>query len=240
MRGPEPPDHRQIALKAAGGEQHMPGAQRIGFAGSEVLALHADDPSGLHLQRRDPEVPAEGDVRVAQHLPIDGRHQPEAATVRAMKTRHAVAELRQDARPANAHGLQPLPDLGARAARVVVHPVGVGVVAPFEEIPGRELRRILDAQLALQRRADDRHAAPGHHGVSAEHRPHVHHLDPHAALRGLQCRGESRDAGADDDHVGLCGRLGAGGRNEPDTARQHERDADRACGCVHVPPGGCA
>ena len=83
----------------------MAGAQFGAFSSSQVLSPNADNATFLHQQSADLEIPAKVHIRVAQHLSVDRRDQPQTTAVSTMEARHTIAELRIDAGPSDTKGL---------------------------------------------------------------------------------------------------------------------------------------
>jgi hypothetical protein len=116
----------------------------------------------------------------------------------------------------------PVVDLLPRVGRVVADPRLVRVLAPLEEIPRRELRRVDDSLRFLHRCADDREPAVGQDRVAAEDRPEVDDEDRGAAPGRLEGGGESGDSRPYDDDVRLAGLTRVYGITHEDCAENEK------------------
>ena len=142
------------------------------------------------------------DVRIAQRLAKQRPHQVQSAPMRHVEARDAVAVAGGDAIEGHADRGEEVVDVGARMGDVVARPVLVRILRPRRPVAIGELRRVVQAERFLHRRADDRDAA-GLDAVPAEHRVHVEHQHAHATAGQVDRRRQAGEAGADDHDLRL-------------------------------------
>src|SRR5215510_7916279 len=130
--------------------------------------------------------------------------QPTTAAGRSVPAWHAVAFLLIEAVPLHAALDAPLVKVRIRVFDIEAHPRLIcSTLTPRNPVLEGQVRRVCDAVLALQPRADTATATPGNGGGAAQ----VHLLfedhDPRSGLMCLQPRGDANGSRTDNHDICL-------------------------------------
>ena len=159
--------HVAVRVEAAGRHHHGLAFHRHRLAGLGVASFKAGDAAVGAGQPRDLGVGDDLAALLAEAVD-QMRHQAEAVAVASCPAHHRVAFLLLQVGPCGAQAFGPVIEIVQTVLDVVARPHLVGRrTAPTHPIVERQVRRVVDAVLFLQRRTDDQAAAARDDGGAA-------------------------------------------------------------------------
>ena len=195
--------HIEVRVEAAGRHDHGLASDGHGLAGPGVAALQAGDAAALEAEP--------GDLRLGNDLAAalaeacdKSAHQAQTVALGPGPALHGVALLDFHVDPLHAQAFGPVIEVMEAVLDVVAGPDHVGRrTSPLDPVVERQVRRVADAVLRLQRRPDDQAAASGDNGRPAGLGVLLEHDGARSCITGLDARCHTGAPCPNDRDVGL-------------------------------------
>ena len=201
LRRPVLQNGLQIALKPSRRHDDIPRKKIPACSAAEIADLHTHDPAGANDQIVGHRSPQESDVRVTQAGAIDWLDQTQPLAASQVESWNGIAGRAHEPVERDPKVREPVVEPHSGIAHIGRDPSNIVVFAACKEVFLRELRRIGDFLAVLQGRPDDADCAVGEDRVAAADGRHVDDEHLRTCTGRFERRGQSGDAGADDDNV---------------------------------------